>query len=553
MSFNHHATIVPPTPSLPRTNASSRPSRAQHNKTQIISTQQTRSLPLTIVTPAEPHLVFNAPPPAPIKPLDMTIPESADADRLTLQTAQMQARLAALRDAIAKEQSVQSVLAAKRTTAGGHLWRKGATQSGNNVNEYMKLIKEKVDKQRQNVQILINKSNSKPNNKLTTPTTSSPSVSSPTVSTPTTEKLVTSLAAKDLPSFASSQATTAFSSLSSSALSSQFSSPTTSRPYSQESSSNNEIKSKPTSAMNGSIPVVNILKGDEEYSEPTSIPELSPFQHVSQLWLSESKESERAEDDKSAGWMLQGNVDENAERSEFERARQEWLQSLQTPSAVMKTAASLQLDSEPQTTAESSLLGGVQFDESASAESFQLARQEWLQSLKREEMSEKNAHSSVVSRPATANSTTNTVSSSLLPTTLASATSPVSCWQCYKLFYVVDTAPSSSTSSSATRQFCSAQCQQTCDSEEALQQLQLTKRKADEAEAQAALSEQQRELPVAAEIQEEEENSTSIVAVASTSHVVVDDATLYTMTPTMTTVTVFDDTDDTTPTITMPS
>ena len=166
---------------------------------------------------------------------------------------------------------------------------------------------------------------------------------------------------------------------------------------------------------------------------------------VSSVVVEESKEAV-LDGDVDDGSVVIGAAEEQdaqdmeaAGHAEFAKAREEWLQSLQQPTAAatfhspsrpstassstttsaVSSTATVRLSSLTSSTSSASLLAGSHFDESASAASFQEARQAWLQSL--------------TAKPRTT-TTPNATSPTLAPQTSPSITERVSCYQCYRLF-----------------------------------------------------------------------------------------------------------------------
>ena len=166
---------------------------------------------------------------------------------------------------------------------------------------------------------------------------------------------------------------------------------------------------------------------------------------VSSVVVEESKEAV-LDGDVDDGSVVIGAAEEQdaqdmeaAGHAEFAKAREEWLQSLQQPTAAatfhspsrpstassstttsaVSSTATVRLSSLTSSTSSASLLAGSHFDESASAASFQEARQAWLQSL---------------TAKLRTTTTPNATSPTLAPQTSPSITERVSCYQCYRLF-----------------------------------------------------------------------------------------------------------------------
>lgn len=201
---------------------------------------------------------------------------------------------------------------------------------------------------------------------------------------------------------------------------------------------------------------------------------LALFERVSEEWLKDGEEGEQAATEKGrpaatvsdgvsvveeeakeavmGGTEEDGAVvivaaedgDEDMEadgHAEFVQAREEWLRSLQHPNtaaaainasrpttassstttSAVSSNATLRPPSSTPTSASSSLLTGSSFDESASAASFQEARQAWLHTL--------------AAKPRTT-TTPNGTSPTLTAQASPASVERVSCYQCYRLFVV---------------------------------------------------------------------------------------------------------------------
>ena len=251
---------------------------------------------------------------------------------------------------------------------------------------------------------------------------------------------------------------------------------------------------------------------------------LALFERVSEEWLKDGDDGKQAEAEEG-GVAVSGNgvspVEESKEavgydaeddavvivaaedevqdreaegHAEFVKAREEWLQSLQQPAGATPAHSSRPVTASSSTTtsaisstpmvrpipstsvsASSSLLVGVDFDESASAASFQEARQAWLES--------------VAAKPRTT-TTPNTTSPLLTAQSAPHTAERLSCYQCYRLFV----AGEGKAGGESGREMCGAECVAALERVERLRRERARSMRAMEQRILALQHEQQQQL-----------------------------------------------------------
>ena len=264
---------------------------------------------------------------------------------------------------------------------------------------------------------------------------------------------------------------------------------------------------------------------------------LALFERVSEEWLKDKEDGNQAEteaekesaepeggrtsveeakevfvenDDEDVGAVIVSAGDEEDDNveaqghAEFVQAREEWLRSLQPNTAVttshtsrpatassstttsaVPTAALVVPVSPSASSVSSSLLAGDQFDESASAASFQEARQAWIQTL--------TAKPRTTTTP---NATSPTLSAQPTPSTVER----VSCYQCYRLF----TSGAGRVGGESERELCGAEC---VEALERVERLRRERARSMRAMEQRILALQQEQQHVAAQQQQQQQTT----------------------------------------------